>query len=436
MLPARGKKLLIAIAMTLPAVFTFYYVYKFGLRVPYYDQWEIVPQLEKMYNHTLTLADVWRQHNEHRLFFPKSLMFFLAWLSNWNLFFELCANMVIAAFTFLFLLSILCSTTKTASFWLKMFFSLMVFSMVQWENWSWGWQMQIFLSVLGSVIAIWAANKWRGRAIGLAAVIAGAVLSSYSFNTGLVTWPAVLVVMLLQKEWKRKHIMILLLASAVTILLYYYDYAKCPSHSFLFFFIKHPFLYARYVLTYLGASLGRTYYFAPITAMIILALISRAIINIWRFDKQKLRELAPWLALALYACMAACITGVGRTVNGWPQAFASRYTTISIFLPLSTAVLLWHSIKLNRTTNKKKRLRNLLFTVAIAAIFVILYISSCFAGLKDMKIQSRRVNGAAFCLTHPEAVNDQFLTRLYPDPNVIRPRIKVLSDMGIKFSGH
>jgi hypothetical protein len=85
--------------------------------------------------------------------------------------------------------------------------------------------------------------------------------------------------------------------------------------------------------------------------------------------------------------------------------------------------------------NKKKLLKNLFFIVAIASMFIILYISSCLAGLKDMKIQSRRINGAAFCLTYPETANDQFLKRLYPDPNVIRPRIKTLSDLGIKFPG-
>ncbi len=435
MLPSPGKKLLTAIAMVLPAVLVFYYICKFGLTVPYYDQWELVPQIEKMYHHSLTLSDIWRQHNEHRLLFPKSLMFFLAWLSNWNLFYELCANLVIAALTFLFLLSILRGTSKTVPFWLKMYFSLMVFSMFQWENWSWGWQIQIFLSVLGSVIAIWAVNKWQGKTVGLVVTIAGAVLSSYSFNTGLVTWPAVLVVMLLRKEWRRKHIVILLAACIATVLLYYYNYTKCPSYSFLFFFLGHPFLYARYVLTYLGASLGLTYYFAPITAVIILALISLAIVNIWRFDKQKLRELAPWLAFALYACMAAGVTGVGRTANGWPQAFVSRYTTFSLFLPLSAAVLLWHSMKLNFAADKKKRLRNLFFTITIAAVFIVLYVSTCFTGLKDMEIQARRVNGAAICLAYPEAANDQFLMRLYPDPNVIRPRIKVLSDLGIKFSG-
>lgn len=421
-------------AMILPAVLVFHYIRKFGLTIPYYDQWELVPLLEKMHNHTLTLSDLWRQHNEHRIIFPKILMLVLAHFSNWNIFLELCANMVIATFIFLFLLSILRSTSDITSFWMKIFFSLMVFSMFQYENWSWGWQMQIFLSVLGSVVAIWAANKWKGRGIGLAVAVSGAVLSSYSFNTGLVTWPAVLVVMLLRKEWKRKHIVILLLACIATILLYYYNFAKCRSHSFLFFFLKHPYLYARFVLTYLGASLGLKYYFAPIVALIILALISLAIINIWRFDRQKLRELAPWLALALYAIIAACITGVGRTVNGWEQAFASRYTTISFFLPLSTAVLLWHSIKLNPARNKKKRLRKLLFTVTITAMFILLYISTCFTGVQEMGIRARRINRAAFCLTYPQIADDWSLKILYPEPKVIRPRIKALSDMGIKFS--
>src|SRR4030043_2115354 len=165
------KKIFVGIAILLPLIFTFFFVYEFGITIPFWDQWELVPLLEKMHNHTLTLADLWAQHNEHRILFPKSLMLLLARLSNWDIFLELCANMIIATFTFLFLLSILRNTSKITSFWLKMFISVMIFSMFQWENWSWGWQMQILLSVLGSVIAIWAANRWQGKAIGLTVVI-------------------------------------------------------------------------------------------------------------------------------------------------------------------------------------------------------------------------------------------------------------------------
>jgi hypothetical protein len=434
------KKIFVGIAIFLQLIFTFFFVYKFGITIPFRDQWELVPLLEKMHNNTLTLADLWSQHNEHRIIFPQILMLLLARLSNWNIFLELCTNIALATFTLLFLLSILRNTLEIVSPWLKIFTSLMVFSMVQHENWSWGWQIQFFLSVLGSVIAIWAANKWQGRASGLIIIILAAVLSSYSFNTGLLTWPAVLVVMLLQKKWKRKHIIILILVCIATVLLYYHKYTKPTYHPPILFFLGHPLVFIRYILTYLGAPLaylgspfGWTDSFAPVMALIILALTLLAIFNIWRFDRQKLSVLAPWLAMASYACLAACATGVGRAGFGWQQAFESRYTTISTLLPLSTAVLLCHSIRLNLTMNKKRLLRNLFFMVTIIYMFLISYVSSYHRGLEVLKSKSTYVNTSAFCLTYPQLANEDFLKILYPDPNIIRPRIKTLSDLGIKF---
>ena len=58
MTSALVKKILIGIAIFLPPVFTFFFVYKFGITIPYLDQWEFVPLLEKMHNNTLTLSDL------------------------------------------------------------------------------------------------------------------------------------------------------------------------------------------------------------------------------------------------------------------------------------------------------------------------------------------------------------------------------------------
>jgi hypothetical protein len=427
------EKSFVGLAIILPAAFTFYFIYKYGLRVPFWDQWETVLLLEKIHNNTFTLADLWMQHNEHRILFPKILMLLLARWSNWNIFLELCANIVLAAFILLFLLLILRDTLKTVPGWLKIFTSLMVFSMAQYENWSWGWQIQMFLSLLGSVMAIWAVNKWQGKALGLITAISTAVLSSYSFNTGLITWPVLFAVMLLQKKWKLKHIIILILAGIITVLLYYHNYTKCRSNLFIFLFLKHPLFYIRYVLTYLGTSLSFDYSYSFITALIILALILWSIFNIWRLDPQKLQDLAVWPALALYVCMAACITGIGRLDSGWQQAASSRYTSISFLLPLSAAVLLYYAVKLRSETKTEKTSKNMLFIGTITAVFLISYIGCYHSGIKTMKRRSKYINASAYCLNHPQIADDYSLARLYPDPDVVRSRIKILSELNIKF---
>jgi tetratricopeptide (TPR) repeat protein len=427
-----AKNVIVNTAIVLPIVFTFYYVYNYGVTIPFWDQWEFVPLLEKMHNHTLSLADLWAQHNEHRIIFPQIVMLILARLSNWNIFWELCTNIVLAIFILLFLLSILHNTIKSTSPFLKIFISMMVFSMVQRENWEWGWQIQMFMSVLGSVIAIWAANKWQGKAIGLIVIIPAAILSSYSFNSGLLTWLAVLVVFLLQKKWKLKHIIILVSACIATVLLYYYKYTKPINHPPVLSFVSHPLIYAEYITTYLGGAL--VWHFPPgrlAVTIISLFLISLAIFNLRRFDKQTLQEQAPWLGLALYACMAACATALGRAGFGWQQAVSSRYTTISLFLPLCAIVLLRYSIRFN-PKKEKEPLKSIIFIIIILT-FIVSYIISYRDNVRDMKKLSAYTNASAFCLTNPKLVNDDFMKGLYSDPNIVKTGIKTLSELGIKF---
>jgi hypothetical protein len=426
------KKVIFTVAIILPPVLILFFVYEFGITIPYMDQWELVPLLEKMHNHTLTFSDLWIQHNEHRIFFPHFIMLFLGNLSNWNIFLELCTNIVLATLTFVFLLSILRNTLEPVSPGLKIFTSLMVFSIVQYENWIWGWQIQIFLSVLGSVIAIWAVSKWQGKWKGLIIAIPAAIVSSYSFNSGLATWPAILVVLLLQNKCKLKHIIIFTFAFTATILLYYYKYTKCSQHPPVLFFMSHPLIYCRYVLEYLGASLGWNHSARPVITVILLFLISWAILNLWRLDKQKLRELAPWVSFSLYACMAAFATGVGRAGLGWEQASRSRYTTLSLFLPLSAGVLLWQSMRLSGKINQNKLITKA-FLIIILSMFAMSYINSYLNGIEKMKELSLRVNASAICLSHPQISDDDCLAGVYFDPAVVRSRIKILSELGIKF---
>lgn len=434
MLSESVKKTLINIAILLPPIFTFYFICKFGSTIPLWDQWELVPLLEKLHDKTLMLADLWQLHNEHRIIFPKILMLFLAHFSNWNIFLELCTNMVLAIISLLFLFSILRNTSESLkSPWLKIIISLLIFSMVQYENWFWGWQIQIFMSILGAIIAIWSANKWQGKTIGLTIAILAAILSSYSFSSGLVIWPALAVLFLLQKKWKINHIIILTIACIATVLLYYYKYKGNPHHPPILFFLSHPLVYARYVLTYLGSSLGHSRSSSLVVALIMLIITSLAIFDIWRIDKKKIHNLAPWLALAIYVLLAACATGLGRAGFGARQALSSRYTTISTLLVISAAVTIYHSMELNLSINKKRSLKDILFIIAITSVFCLSYSNSYTHGVKEMKKIAKCVNESAFCLTDPENADDDSLKRLYPNPDVIRQRIKVLSELGIKF---
>ena len=77
-----GKWLLLGI----PALWTGVLMYRFGVDIPYWDQWDgICPLFEKLASGQLGIADFFVQQNEHRIFFPRLLMYSLARLTHWNI---------------------------------------------------------------------------------------------------------------------------------------------------------------------------------------------------------------------------------------------------------------------------------------------------------------------------------------------------------------
>src|SRR5437764_7589691 len=68
---------LIASAATLlPIAFIVALIWRYGVNVPFWDEWSLIDLFEHAHAHKLSLADFLAQNNEHRLVFPK--LIFLA----------------------------------------------------------------------------------------------------------------------------------------------------------------------------------------------------------------------------------------------------------------------------------------------------------------------------------------------------------------------
>lgn len=250
-----GRKVIFLVLFLASPFYILYLIYHYGINVPFWDQWELVPLLKKVHTYGLTFSDIWAQHNEHRVFFPRLIMLSLAYLTNWNIMFELYTNLILAALILLILCILLRQTfdkQNSIPAWLFIIFSFLIFSPTQWGNWTWGWQLHIFLSVLASVVAVWAVSKWSGKLRGFIVAMVSAVIASYSFNSGLLTWVIVIMLLMIQKEWHRKHIILWMSAFIVTTALYSYEYWHPPLLSFM----NRPYKYIWYVLACLGSPLG------------------------------------------------------------------------------------------------------------------------------------------------------------------------------------
>ena len=215
----------------LPALIMLFYIRSFGINLVYWDQWDFLPYLEKLFQGTLTIEDIFSQHNEHRLFFPRLIMLVLAGITHYNTVAEMYASWVICICSgiavFLLFRWMFAKSCNICLYFIPV--SWIIFSIRQYENLLWGFQIQIFLCVLGMVIAIAMLEFSEKNLYFFLVSIAGAVIASYSFMNGLSVWPAGLVMIWLSSNHRTQKLILWVISGAITVFLYFYCAALLPA---------------------------------------------------------------------------------------------------------------------------------------------------------------------------------------------------------------
>lgn len=432
------KVLFYVLVLTAPSLII-YFVYFYGATCPISDQWELVPLLKKMHDGELTFTDIWIQHREHRMLFPKLIMLTLAWLTDWNIMYELYTNMVLAGLILLFLYFLLWqSISNNISSWLMVVLSFIFFSPVQWENWLWGWPIQIFLSVLATVVAVWSVSRWPGQLRGVLVAIGCAVIASYSYKSGLLTW-IVVIMLMVQRERKWKHILLWITAFIATTTCYYYGYAKIAHHSSLLYSLNHPYDYTRYILAYLGSPLSfgtsaiNRKDISTVIGLLLVIMACILTIHIKRSSKEEYIKLLPWQALGSYAILNAAATGVGRLGFGVFQALSSRYTIFSILFIISVIIILVGWVKQYIRIHNHLPRKYVIIISCISILFFISYILSFSRSIKEFTVLSNNIQRDVLSLEYIDTAPDKSLKIFYPDVAIVRSYTKILLDLGLMF---
>ena len=338
----------------LPLAILIWTVVQYAVAVPYLDQWELVPYLEKMYQGELTFHDLWAQHNEHRIFFPKIIMLLLARLTHWNIRYELAVNILLALGIFaVFIRQVKMTERKLAVArlpWAIPAISLVVFSISQYQNWLWGWQLQMFLNLLAAigVIVLLANGAFGWRRFATAVLLA--VVATYSFADGALVWPIGLLLLVVTAGVPQRKAAVIgwIGVGTLTLVSYFYHYHKPEEHPPLGLMFKMPLAYAAYVFKYLGATcaegLGGDTAKDGVLALVI-GLPATVVTGWagWMLIRRKIADvqtLLPYFGLILYSVGSALVTGVGRLGFGSNQALASRYCTMTVPLWVSLVVFL------------------------------------------------------------------------------------------------
>jgi len=428
--------LAILILALIPLLILILNVAKYNVDVPFWDQWNFVPLLGKSYEQGVTLSDLWGQHNEHRLLFPRLIMLGLAHASRYNIVWELVVIIILAAAIFTLLWRQFSKTIRAFGYsgfpWAVPVFSLLVFSLGQSENWLWGWQIQIFLNVLAAIAGFvllggrtfrWGKFWW---ALGLG------ILATYSFANGLIFWPLGFLALILAPPKSKRHKALALSAWAVATIgvaasyLFQFRY-ESPSGKPWTHFLNHPGEYLQYLFKYLGRPVINYEEYALAIGFIGLLLFGSFSFLLFRKKHGEVQAILPFFLFGLYSIGCGLLTGIGRVGFGSVQAMSGRYVPFSMLIWISNFAFLYILSQEIRARMRTRPGR----IPSLAGIGVLSFVllfgiarTSFRVGHGVFKSYHSRMLTARAAVLRGE--DEQSLLRLYIDADYVRRGIEVL----------
>ncbi|MEG4500024.1 hypothetical protein QUB05_10240 [Microcoleus sp. F10-C6] len=273
------KKIILFTLYLIPVLLLIGFVANFSVNVPVDDEWRLASLFEKIAAGNVTFNDFWALHSNHRIVFPKIIIAVLAFASRWNINYQLCLSIGLAAITFMAMYKLSSMQVKNVGddLWhlANILTCILVFSLVQHENWLWGFQLAWFIVNLCFVAAVYALvsnhKLLPNIRISIAAVFC--FVASFSLAQGLLSWLAAIpAVVALEGNaaQKRKRAIAWMLLFVATCAVYSIDYHPSRKASIISLLNK-PLVVIDYFLSLLGSPIVRSPGISALVGLLIFA---------------------------------------------------------------------------------------------------------------------------------------------------------------------
>jgi len=330
------RKTVTFIAWSVPAFFALHAMCTHWVAVPFWDEWETPgAQLAHYCRGSFSWADLFGQHNEHRLFFPRLIWLPLAIVGGWDVRYEMLFTFALVCLGAVGLAKLVnvSGLSKTTGVIFSAILSLLFFSPREYETFLVGTQGQTFVPSIALVFALLINVSDISLARKTIANAVLALISTYSFGNGMLVWLFGFPVGAATTQRRTRVVwwIVYVAIAAASIGLYFVSYRHPPLAPPMVSPLTHAAAFAQFILVWIGSLFSVK---APATLGVILLTLFVGLTAVaWRQIGRtgEWRRHYPWLVLAGYALFSAAIAAMARLGFDYSMAGDSRYTTFSSF---------------------------------------------------------------------------------------------------------
>lgn len=397
----------------------------YTVNVGYYDDWVWSWLIAAMRHGELLWGNMWRLHNNHRIFFPDLVALGLAQAGAWSLPRETMFSVATAAFTqgvwFAVVTRLVPVTRRTI---VTVAISLLIFSLAQGENWVWGFQIAWFIANLAIAVTVYALTCRDSVGLSIGAMVA-AVIAAHSVAYGLNMLLAGLAVALASRRRRPWEIAAWSILVVAIFLDYVHDYTKGLALAPQMSAPERVVQTLIYAAAFLGSPLTRSFgvVVCAIAGVLLIVAYAYAVFRWWRLrvaSPGDAERLVVPLALAIVPILTALQIAWGRLWEGMPTSLAGRYVTASSLLVIALLI----AAALGPFALPRRRA----VVASAAAAFVACWCANQLGGLSDIRTRACDIFAAAQALPHyhTSATEDE-VARLWPGELVV-PLLESLHD--------
>lgn len=437
-----GALALLAFALALHTVLVSFWTHH---ALPLQDEWSNLILFKSFLGGNHLLADLFSQHNEHRNVFPRIILFSDYLLFRGRGYFSLTVIFLAVALLVGLFLFLLCRSRPRAQGTVAIgaMIPLLLFSLMQWENFRSGFQVE-FVGVFAAAsfaIVLFSLAIERARAGGrwaalIAASFALVGVATFSMASGLLSGIVLIVIALLARAG-RTYVTAAIVLTAALAGAFFFDY-QLPSRNDLYSsfelpkgedsdpsWLRGPVGIVLFTAAYLGNFLD-----PAIEAAIFLGAAGSVGVAIifWRFllgrdsDPKRLAL----LGIALFAAGSAFLTALGRlSSEGIDGAMSSRYTTGSACFWSAVLICGWSLSGQSKYPGVLRVSLGAACLVLVTAILQAPFPSASF--LQDQAFMQDMVENALL----QGLVDEAAIKATYTDPDWVREVTPLLKERGM-----